>query len=148
MKKFFTLLFVFLFFSTIYAASSVEDDKYIYFSNQGQVVGKILVEDFKTLVNASKEYYEIIDAEQNNRLKIKIEKSLWDIKESKKYEGDMIITWTNKEGNTIKELTVFINMEIKKESESKIVTFYRNVAPWAFPISFIINCALILIIAL
>lgn len=124
------------------------EDNYLHFFYQGNEVGAMPIADFEAMIRGVKEYIEIMDAENNNRVKIDLKDNPWDFEIGDTFKTDIRITWITKDMKVTKELIIGLSMKAKKENYSNMLILYRDVASWGFPISAVLNIILIVILAL
>jgi hypothetical protein len=117
--------------------------KELFIYQDNNLVGKINVQQFESLVQGAEKYKEIIEAQRSNRVTIKVLDKVQKTEIEGQYKAKVKIIWINKNNNEINFILIDMILNIDKNKtipEWKIL--YKEIASVAFPITF----ALLLII--
>lgn len=116
---------------------------------KNELVGSLTVAEFKALLDASKNYSNLLRAESTERIKIELETSPWVIKTTDNtFETFANIIWYNDKAEQIKKVRFRIRLNKNNSSwtVSKIDEFYTKASRVMFPTMSGISLVLIILL--
>jgi len=113
----------------------------VYYNNEYQLTWTL--EEFNTIIKAAKFHSEIIDAEKNERVYIKLEDTIWKLKEKSinEFVTGMEIIWEDEKGNILKLIPIEATITEVKIEETKLGflrRMYTRIAEIGFPIAILL----------
>lgn len=112
-------------------------------------VGQLTVKEFKTLLDSSENYSNLLKAENNQTVKIELETSPWEIKSTDNtFETFANIIWYNDKGTALKKIRFRIRLNKNNDSwtVSKIDSLYTKASRVMFPTMSVVSIVLFLLL--
>jgi outer membrane lipoprotein-sorting protein len=98
------------------------------------LVGEMSINEFDTLLKSAQLYEKEIKAEKNNKVKIHLKESPYNITVGSKFSTEIYITWEDEKNNVFKQINISHKITLKKEPLSEFRIIYRDISEISTPV--------------